>query len=179
MARLEHTYSDSTRLPFDVGIRVGQRNRIFGLTPEEQDEIEESEDPKDMRVNKLISNPERLLATILISNNLVNITMVVVLTFAISQTVEFNSTVVNFLVQTVLMTFLLLLFGEIFPKLVARGRTGWWVRWASPGIGALYSMFGPLAKVMVKSTSIVNRVVTKNRRRYPPTNSRRRSKSPT
>lgn len=139
----------------------GSEIAFFGLTPEEQDEIEESEDPKDMRVNKLISNPERLLATILISNNLVNITMVVVLTFAISQTVEFNSTVVNFLVQTVLMTFLLLLFGEIFPKLVARGRTGWWVRWASPGIGALYSMFGPLAKVMVKSTSIVNRVVTK------------------
>lgn len=139
----------------------GSEIAFFGLNPEEREEIDESEDPKDVRVNKLISNPERLLATILISNNLVNITMVVVLTFAISQTVTFNSTVVNFLVQTVLMTFLLLLFGEIFPKLVARGRTAWWVRWAAPGVGGLYAIFGPLAKVMVKSTSIVNRVVTK------------------
>ena len=66
---------------------------------------------------------EQLLATILISNNLVNITMVVLMTFAINRTVTFNSSVVNFLVQTVFLTFLLLLFGEIFPKLVARGRT--------------------------------------------------------
>ena len=83
------------------------------------------------------------------------------LTFAINQVVEFNSTLVNFLVQTVFMTFLLLLFGEIFPKLVARGRTLKWVRMAAPGVSFLYAVFGPLAKVMVKSTFIVNRIVTK------------------
>ena len=54
-------------------------------------------------------------------------------TFPIGQVAEFNSTLVNFLVQTVFMTFLLLLFGEIFPKLVARGRTMKWVRMAASG----------------------------------------------
>ena len=69
----------------------------------------------------MLSDSERLLATILISNNPVNISMVVLLSFAINQVAEFKSSVVDFLVQTVLLTFLLLLFGEIFPKLVARG----------------------------------------------------------
>ena len=139
----------------------GSEIAFFGLTPQEVDELEESEEPSDAKAMKLLRNSERLLATILIANNLVNITMVVVLTFAIGQVVEFNSTLVNFLVQTVFMTFLLLLFGEIFPKLVARGRTMKWVRMAASGINVMFDLFGPVAKLMVKSTFIVNRVITK------------------
>lgn len=139
----------------------GSEIAYFGLNRQEIDTLEESEDPRDHKVFKLVSNSERLLATILIANNLVNITMVVVLTFAIGQVTVFNSTLVNFLVQTVFMTFLLLLFGEIFPKLVARGRTMWWVRMAAPGLNMFYVLFSPIAKTMVKSTFIVNRIVTK------------------
>lgn len=139
----------------------GSEIAFFGLTPQEVEEPEESEEPSDAKAMKLLRNSERLLATILIANNLVNITMVVVLTFAIGQVAEFNSTLVNFLVQTVFMTFLLLLFGEIFPKLVARGRTMKWVRMAASGINVMFDLFGPVAKLMVKSTFIVNRVITK------------------
>lgn len=139
----------------------GSEIAFFGLTPQEVEELEESEEPSDAKAMKLLCNSERLLATILIANNLVNITMVVVLTFAIGQVAEFNSTLVNFLVQTVFMTFLLLLFGEIFPKLVARGRTMKWVRMAASGINVMFDLFGPVAKLMVKSTFIVNRVITK------------------
>ena len=139
----------------------GSEIAFFGLSPQELDEIEESEEPKDDYPKILLKNNERLLATILISNNLVNITMVVILTFAINQVVTFNSNVLNFLIQTVFMTFLLLLFGEIFPKLVARGRALKWVRTASGGIYFLYKIFGPLARLMVKSTGLVNKVVTK------------------
>ncbi len=139
----------------------GSEIAYFGLTPQEIEELEDSTQPRDRKALSFIKDSERLLATILISNNLVNITMVVLLTFAISQTVVFNSSLLNFLLQTVFMTFLLLLFGEIFPKLVAPGRTLWWVRAAVPGIGLLYTVFGPLAKVMARSTSIVGKIVTK------------------
>lgn len=139
----------------------GSEIAFFGLNPQEVDEVEESDDPALVRASKLINNSERLLATILISNNLVNITMVVILSFAISQVVTFNSVVAEFLIQTVFMTFLLLLFGEIFPKLVARGRTMWWVRMSSGGVMILYKLFAPLSKLMVRSTVIVNKVVTK------------------
>lgn len=139
----------------------GSEIAFFGLRPHEIDEIEESEEPRDRKVFNLISHSERLLATILISNNLVNITMVVLLTFAINQTVVFNSAALNFLLQTVFLTMLLLLFGEIFPKLVARGRALAWTRAVSPGVTLLYNLFGPLARLMVKSTYIINKVITK------------------
>ena len=146
----------------------GSEIAFFGLTPQELEDLEESETPADKKVLKLLSNSEKLLATILISNNLVNITMVVLLTFAINQTVGFNSEVVNFLVQTVFMTFLLLLCGEIFPKLVARGRTLWWVRMASSGVSLLNSLFSPLSRLMVKSSFIVKRVVSKKEENISP-----------
>lgn len=141
----------------------GSEIAYFGLSPQEIDELEDSDAPRDKKAFSLIKNSERLLATILISNNLVNITLVVLLSFAISQAVTFNSSLVSFLVQTVFLTFLLLLFGEIFPKLVARGRTIWWVRAACGGVSFLFRIFGPLAGIMARSTSIVNRVVTKKR----------------
>lgn len=125
------------------------------------EELEEEETPQSRKAFKLLSDSERLLATILISNNLVNITMVVLLSFAFSQVAKFNSAVLDFLIQTVLLTFLLLLFGEIFPKLVARNRTMKWVKMAASPLGFLYTVLGPLAKLMVRSTSLVNKVVTK------------------
>ncbi len=139
----------------------GSEIAFFGLTPQEIEELRESDAPTDRKAIGMLDDSERLLATILITNNLVNITMVVLLTFAIGQVAHFNNSAVNFLVQTVLLTFLLLLFGEIFPKLVARGRTLRWVRMATPGIGFLCALFKPLAKVMALSTMAVNRLVTK------------------
>lgn len=139
----------------------GSEIAYFGLTKSDIDDLEENDTPEDRKVLDLLSDSERLLATILISNNLVNVTMVVLLTFAINQTVTFNSGLLNFLLQTVFLTFLLLLCGEIFPKLVARGRTLKWARSATGGLGFLYRVLGPLARLMVKSTGIVNRIITK------------------
>lgn len=109
----------------------------------------------------MLANSERLLATILISNNMVNITMVVLLSFAFNQVININSPVLDFLLQTVLLTFLLLLFGEIFPKLVARNKTVKWVKMASAPLMFLYRLTGPLASLMVKSSVLINKVVTK------------------
>lgn len=139
----------------------GSEIAYFGLTRAQITEIEESNTSAARRALKLLKDSERLLATILIANNLVNITMVVLLTFAINEAVTFNSDLLNFLLQTVFLTFLLLLCGEIFPKLVARGRTMQWVLTAGGGLGALYTILGPLARVMVKSSGIINRMVTK------------------
>lgn len=139
----------------------GSEIAYFGLTQRQSEELEESETPQGSRAWNLIKRPERLLATILIANNLVNITMVVMLTFAINATVKFHSEVVNFLLQTVLLTFLLLLFGEILPKLVARNATMKWVLTASQGVTLLEKILGPLAAVMEKSSGVVKRFVSR------------------
>lgn len=139
----------------------GSEIAYFGLTPQETEDLSEEESQQSKKACKMLADSERLLATILIANNLVNITMVVLLSFAFSQVAKFNSAVLDFLIQTVLLTFLLLLFGEIFPKLVARNRTMKWVKMAAAPLGLLYALLGPLARFMVKSTSLVNKVVTK------------------
>ncbi len=144
----------------------GSEIAFFGLTPQEEDEIDEKASTQSPQkaasaARSLMSDMERLLATILITNNLVNVTMVILMTFAIHQTVKFNSEAVNFLVQTVFLTFLLLLFGEILPKLIARGQKMKWVLAAAPTLKIIYRILGPAAKLMARSTKIVNRLVTK------------------
>lgn len=141
----------------------GSEISFFGLSQQTLDELQEDESSNAKKVLKLINNPEKLLATILIANNLVNITMVVLLTFAINETVKFNSGIVSFLLQTVLLTFLLLLFGEISPKLVARGRSLKWALTAAPGIEFLSKIFSPISSLLVKSTIIINKIVEKKR----------------
>lgn len=143
------------------GFVSGSEIAYFSLDSAQIEELEEDERPEARKAFRLLSHSEQLLATILISNNLVNITMVVLLTFAINQVAEFNSDLVNFLVQTVFLTFLLLLFGEIFPKLVARGRTLAWALKTSPYVTMLYNICSPVARVMVRSTKVMNRIVVK------------------
>lgn len=139
----------------------GSEISFFGLNQSDVENLEEEEPAGSDKVISLIRNPEKLLATILIANNLVNITMVVLLTFAINQVVIFNSSLVGFLLQTVLLTFLLLLFGEIFPKLVARGRSVKWALMAAPGIDFMAKVFTPLSVLLVKSSVVIKKVVAK------------------
>ena len=120
----------------------GSEIAYFGLTPTDIDELSECEEPGARKAYAMLRHSEQLLATVLVGNNLVNITMVVLLTFAINQTVTFASPVADFLVQTVFLTFLLLLFGEIFPKLVARGNARRWIESTVGIMGTnLYSSF--------------------------------------
>lgn len=153
---------------FCLGISAfvsGSEIAFFGLSQSDKDLIEDEEEqaskPVFRKAKNLLDHSERLLATILIANNLVNITMVVLLSFAIGQTITFNSTLLNFLLQTVFLTFLLLLCGEIFPKLVAKGRPLKWVCGATPGVMLLYKLLKGSAQLMERSSGIVHRIISK------------------
>lgn len=139
----------------------GSEIAYYALRPSQLDDMEESDSPAARRVAKLMKDSERFLATLLISNNLVNITMVVLLTYTISQTVIFNSAALSFIIQTLFLTFLLLLFGEIFPKLVAKNRPENWALRTSGTLTAVSHILAPLAKGMAKSTLIINRLVSR------------------
>lgn len=131
----------------------------FSLTEQNLDEIEDT--PKGKRIIELLKQPERLLATILIANNLVNVTIVVLCNFALGPVFEGMSPVLSFVLQTVILTFLILLFGEILPKLYANSNNLAWARMAAGPIGVVMKLFYPLSSILVKSSGIVNKVVTK------------------
>lgn len=139
----------------------GSEIAYFGLSSTEIEELEEDESDNGKKARTLIRHSERLLATILVANNLVNITIVVLLSYAINQFVTFKNPTVDFMCQTVVLTFLLLLFGEIFPKLVARSKTMKWVLKTSGALTLLYRLTKPAAKIMVSSSTMLNKIVSK------------------
>lgn len=135
----------------------GSEIAFFSLKRDDVESIDD-ETVRD-RVSALLKNPERLLATILIGNNLVNIMIIIVLNYAMNQMFEFNSPIVDFLVQTVILTFLILLFGEVIPKLYATSYNVKFAALASGPLALMVKVMSPLSRLMVKSTHLVNRVM--------------------
>ena len=150
---------------FVSGFVSGSEIAYFSITPQQAEELDES--PRSEAIRRLIAMPERLLATILIANNLVNVTIVVLMSFALSDLFALMPGWLDFLLQTVILTFLILLFGEILPKLVANTKPMAWARFATSGLNFFVKLFYPVSSILVHSTKIVNRVVTRQSRNIP------------
>ena len=149
-------------LLFASGFVSASEIAFFSLSPTDLSEIEEEEHTSDRRIMDLLQDSERLLATILISNNFVNVTIIMLCNFFFAEVVDFgDSVIVEFLVITVILTFLLLLFGEIMPKIYSAQHTLRFCRFAAPIITVLKKVFSPLSGLLVRSTVIVNKCVAK------------------
>ncbi|MBR5725975.1 MAG: gliding motility-associated protein GldE [Muribaculaceae bacterium] len=135
----------------------GSEIAYFSLRPCDVDDIEEGH--RRERVKELLNNPEKLLATILVGNNLVNIMIAIVLNYAMNQLFDFKSTALDFIVQTVILTFLILLFGEVIPKLYATNYNARFAAMASAPLKLAVKLFTPLTALLVRSTRLVNKVV--------------------
>ncbi len=141
------------------GFVSGSELSFFSLTPAQCDQLASSR--RGEKVLALLQAPERLLATILIANNLVNVTIVILINYGLGPVFTGMSEIWSFLIQTVLLTFLILLFGEILPKLYANSYNMKWAQFAAPGVTALSKLLYPLSSLLVSSSVIVNKVVTK------------------
>ncbi len=139
----------------------GSEIAFFSITPDrlESDEIDDL--PVADSVRHLLGRPEKLLATILIANNLVNVSIVVLTTFALTPLLAGIPSWQSFLFQSVILTFVLLLFGEIVPKLCADTNPVKWVSWATPPISAIVNILSPVSSLLVRGSGLVGRVVTK------------------
>ncbi len=149
-------------LLFASGFVSASEIAFFSLSPNDLSEIEEEEHSSDRKIMELLKDSERLLATILISNNFVNVTIIMLCNFFFAEVVDFgDSVIVEFLVITVILTFLLLLFGEIMPKIYSAQHTLKFTRMAAPVVMLLKKVFSPLSNLLVRSTVIVNKCVAK------------------
>ena len=149
-------------LLFSSGFVSASEIAFFSLSPNDLSEIEEEEHSSDRRIMELLKDTERLLATILISNNFVNVTIIMLCNFFFASVIDFGQAViVEFLVITVVLTFLLLLFGEIMPKIYSAQHTLKFCRMAAPVVMVLKKVFAPLSSLLVRSSFIVNKCVAK------------------
>jgi len=144
------------------GFVSGSEIAYFSLTRRMLDDADEEDGPEtNAPVRKLLRQPERLLATILIANNMVNITIVVLTNYSLGPVFKGMGEVLSFILQSVILTFMILLFGEIVPKLAAQTRPLLWARATTGAWRFLMALLRPFSALLVRSSSIVHRVVEK------------------
>lgn len=139
----------------------GSEVAFFSLTRSDIDELEERDDTTSRRVLNLLDNPDRLLATILATNNMVNICLVIVVTQLVDQIFVFSG-VWEFIFNTIIITFLLLLFGEIMPKVLSQANPVKMTSLLSLPLVILRWLVYPLAFILIRTSSRVSRLATKN-----------------
>ncbi len=136
----------------------GSEVAFFSLNPTQLDKIRDLEGKRSELLVKLLKVPERLLATILISNNFINVAIVIISTYITTSLFDFREEPFwAFFIQIVTVTFLLLLFGEIIPKLYANQYALKFSLFMSGPLFVLNKLFIPLSSVLIKSTSFVNK----------------------
>ena len=98
----------------------GSEVAFFSLGPQHIEKLKEQPSRKEQLVLNLLEKPERLLASILITNNFINVGIVILSAFVISSLFDFTLfPILGFLIQVIAITIIILLFGEIMPKIFA------------------------------------------------------------
>lgn len=136
----------------------GSEVAFFSLSPSDRSVIAAKNTKRSRLILHTLEAPERLLATILITNNFINIAIVIISSFALNSimTIE-NSPVLEFLIQMVIVAFIILLFGEILPKLYANRYAQSFAFFLIYFITSCEKVFYPLASALIYSTSFVKK----------------------
>ena len=144
------------------GYASGSEIAFFSLSPNDLNELDEDKNERDRQISALRADSERTLATILITNNLVNVTIIMLCNYFFAHVVDFGTAYwLQFVMITVLLTFVLLLFGEIMPKVYAAQHVLAFCRFSAPGITSLRKVFYPLSSILLRSGLLAEKVVQK------------------
>ena len=138
---------------------------FFSLDPQTLDQLEESETKQDKNILRLLKTPQRLLATILIGINFLNVAIILLITHFTTTIFNFdNAPILGFIFQTIIITFTILLFTEVIPKVYATQYALKTSQRIVPILSAMEKIFGPFVSLLVNSTSIVNNRLTRHNR---------------
>ena len=143
------------------GMASGSEVAFFSLTHNDIDELESDNSVASRRVLELLSNPDRLLATILVTNNMVNICLVIIATQLVHAIFVFSG-VWEFVFNTIVITFVLLLFGEIMPKVLSQANPIKVSQLLSGPLKFLRWAVYPFALILIRTSSRVSRFASKN-----------------
>jgi len=136
----------------------GAEAAFFSLSPAQISSIRSSKSKKDQVIEKLLSIPERLLATILLSNNLTNIGIIVISAYLSSALFDFtNSKVTGFIIEVVVITLVIVFFGEILPKIYAIRYSTEVARFMATPLDIAEKIFRPLNFLLINSTARIQR----------------------
>lgn len=175
---ISSTFKDVDFLPITLGISIGLMVNIllllmsalisgsevayFSLKPKDLDELKEHKSRKNRLILQLLRDKERLLATILIGNNFVNVGIVILTSFVANNIIDFGiNDTIKIAFEVVFITALILFFGEILPKVYASQSPRKFAGIMAYPLWILTRVLNPLSLLLVRSTKIVNRRMTK------------------
>jgi len=135
----------------------GSEVAFFSITPAQIQDLKESEDKADFRVRNLLERPRLLLATILISNNFVNVSIIILFNFLMNQLLPDSSIQVIAVINAAILTPILVFFGEVSPKVFANQNNLFLARMTARFFKFLRGVTYPLGWLLVKTGLIIER----------------------
>ena len=140
----------------------GSEVAFFSLTSRDLQDMRTKADARNSAIISLLDDVDSLLATILVANNLVNIGIVILSANIIDTMFAFQSSVFEFVVKSVIVTFLLLLFGEILPKVLSQGAPRSFARFVVYPIKVFRVICYPLSYILVRTGGRLSRLASRN-----------------
>lgn len=140
----------------------GSEVAFFSLSPNDKDELEKSKSKKADRVLSLLTKPKRLLANILIANNFINIAIVMISTFMVGSIFTFGEgeELTEILITVIGVTFLILLMGEVIPKVYAANNGLFLSKFMALPLDIVGRIVYPLSSFLIRSTSFIDKKIT-------------------
>ncbi len=141
------------------GLISGSEIAYFSLLPKDLEEEQNTKSAALSRVKKLLYDQKRLLATILVANNLINVGLILLTTLVINQLINFSSLpeYVSFGIQVIGITFIILLFGEVIPKIYATKNALFLSKFMSFPLSFLSFILYPLSYVLMTFSSVIDK----------------------
>ncbi len=167
-------FFDITLQPISIGIALnfivillmlfcsalisGAEVAYFSLTPNDVEDLNQEKSKKALLTLKLLEKPNKLLATILITNNFINIGIIILSTYLTASIFQFpENSIMEFMFQIVVITFVIVLFGEITPKVYANRNALWFSKWMSIPLNLSSKLFSPLSYLLTSSTTFIDK----------------------
>lgn len=139
-----------------TAITAGAETAYFSLTAKDINFLKTKEKPSARQAIQLIDQPKMLLATILVANNFINIAIVITTNLLVGQFINPNiNPILSFSIQVVVVTFLLVLFGEVLPKVYATQNNMRMALFAAPVLKFMSGIFRPVSKTLVSSSTYI------------------------
>ena len=140
----------------------GSETSFFSLNGTQLDELDLVDSTRSKKIIHLLKKPKQLLATILIANNFVNVAIVILSAYITGMLFNFGQfPVLGFIIEVVIVTFVLLLLGEITPKIYANQYNVKFALQVAGLIFIIHKTLLPLSKILAFSTSVVDKRITK------------------
>lgn len=148
-------------LLFFSALISGSEIAFFSLGPTHINELNQSTGGKNKMVLSLIEKPKRLLATILITNNFINVSIVILSTYLIIELFNLiDFPILAFLIQAIVITTLILIVGEIMPKILAKQKPIKFAHAMVKPLRILIKVFYPISTLLINSTSFIDKRIS-------------------